>query len=70
MTDGLTDAEEIQLGTNPNLTDTDNDGLTDYEEVKTYKTNPLNPDSDGDGFTDGVEVHGGYNPNGSGKLIK
>ncbi|MEM6539987.1 MAG: gliding motility-associated C-terminal domain-containing protein, partial [Bacteroidota bacterium] len=31
--DGLTNAEENDLGTNPNDADTDNDGLTDGEEV-------------------------------------
>lgn len=68
--DGLTDAEEKVLGTNPNNPDTDGDGLNDGEEATVYKTNPLNPDTDGDGYPDGVEVSGGYNPNGSGKLTK
>ncbi len=67
--DGLTDAEEAQLGTNPQMVDTDNDGLTDREEVMIYKTNPLNPDTDGDSYLDGMEVKGGYNPNGPGKLF-
>jgi hypothetical protein len=68
--DGLTDEEEVVLGTNINEPDSDGDGLYDREEVKVYKTNPLNPDSDGDGFTDGQEVKGGYNPNGTGKLFE
>lgn len=68
--DGLTDEEEMVLGTNINEPDTDGDGLFDREEVRVYKTNPLNPDSDGDGFTDGQEVKGGYNPNGDGKLFE
>ncbi|MDD5251690.1 MAG: hypothetical protein PHT12_03580 [Patescibacteria group bacterium] len=67
--DGLTDAEEQQLGTDPTKTDTDGDGLTDREEVQIYHTNPLNPDTDGDGFQDGAEVKNGYNPNGPGKLF-
>lgn len=54
--DGLTDAEEAKLGTNPRLKDTDGDGLTDGEEVKQYKTDPLNPDTDFDGLNDGEEV--------------
>lgn len=61
--DGLTDKEELALGTNPFNPDTDGDGLTDGEEVhgvtmngKLIKTNPLNPDTDGDGLTDGAEV--------------
>ncbi len=38
--DGLSDLEEIQYGTNPNLADSDNDGFTDKTEIqKGY--NPL-----------------------------
>lgn len=33
--DGLFDAEEAALGTNPNLADTDGDGYSDKEEVET-----------------------------------
>ena len=32
--DGLTDAQELALGTNPFSSDTDSDGLTDLEEVQ------------------------------------
>ena len=38
------------------LEDTDNDGLSDYEEEHTYLSNPNNPDTDGDGLNDGIEV--------------
>ena len=55
--DGLTDAEEAELGTDPNNADTDGDGLTDGEEVNEYNTDPLNEDTDGDGLLDGGEVH-------------
>ncbi len=68
--DGLSDEEEIRLGTNPNNVDTDDDGLFDREEVRVYKTDPLNYDTDGDGFSDGEEVKNGYDPNGEGKLYK
>ncbi len=54
--DGLTDAEEAQLGTNPNNPDTDADGLLDGEEVKAFLTDPLKPDTDGDILLDGQEV--------------
>jgi hypothetical protein len=37
--------------------DTDNDGLSDWDELNTYGTDPNNPDTDGDGLTDGVEVN-------------
>ncbi|MCB0974708.1 MAG: DUF11 domain-containing protein [Actinobacteria bacterium] len=55
--DGLTDYIEGVLGTNPNDADTDNDGLTDGDEVLVHGTNPTNPDTDGDGLTDGQEVN-------------
>ena len=54
--DGLTNNEEIQIGTDPSNPDTDGDGLKDGEEVKTYGTNPLAPDTDNDGLSDGDEV--------------
>lgn len=54
--DGLSDADEARLGTNPRDRDSDKDGLTDGEEVNVYKTNPLNADSDYDLLKDGPEV--------------
>jgi hypothetical protein len=55
--DGLTDAEEGSLGTDPFNPDTDGDGLMDGEEVNVHFTNPLNADTDGDGQSDGSEVN-------------
>lgn len=49
-------------------TDTDGDGLSDYEEVNTWKTDPSLSDTDGDGYDDATEVKGGYNPLGEGRL--
>ena len=54
--DGLTNAQERRLGTDPNNPDTDGDGLKDGEEVRRYRTNPLKADTDGDGLSDGDEV--------------
>jgi transglutaminase-like putative cysteine protease len=51
--DGLPDAIEEELGTDPKLPDTDADSLGDYAEAIKYGTNPLEADSDGDGTPDG-----------------
>ena len=66
--DGLTDAEESALGTDPSNPDTDGDGLKDGEEVNVYSTDPLNPDMDGDGFNDGEEISAGTDPNDSSSM--
>jgi hypothetical protein len=44
------------LGTDPNDTDSDDDGLDDLQEVLTG-TDPTDPDTDGDGLDDGDEVN-------------
>ncbi len=58
--DGLTDEDDLVLGTNPHDPDTDDDGLDDYEEVNAgedgYITNATNSDTDGDGLNDLEEV--------------
>ncbi|HNW55528.1 MAG TPA: thrombospondin type 3 repeat-containing protein [bacterium] len=61
---------EPALTETPTNLDSDQDGLTDAEELNTYQTNPLKADSDGDGYTDGDEVKAGYNPLGDGKLAR
>ncbi|MFW0862140.1 MAG: hypothetical protein ACKKL6_00985 [Candidatus Komeilibacteria bacterium] len=68
--DGITNEQELAIGTDPFNPDSDNDGLFDKEEVVTYGTDPLNEDSDGDGYLDGAEVKAGYNPSGPGELLK
>lgn len=60
--DGLSNADETSLGTNPKLADSDGDGVIDSDESRFYKSNPLNKDSDGDGTTDGDAVKKGMNP--------
>lgn len=54
-------AEENSLGTDNIFLDSDQDGLSDTEEI-TYGTDPKNPDTDGDGYSDGAEVKSGYDP--------
>ncbi len=36
--------------------DSDQDGLSDYDEANVYMTDPLKADTDGDGLNDGVEI--------------
>ncbi len=54
--DGLTDAAEANLGTDPALVDTDTDGLADGIEVIEEGTDPLDADTDNDGVGDGQEI--------------
>lgn len=67
---GVTEAE--LLGASPgslgDLTDSDGDGLSNYEETKVWLTNPNNPDTDGDHYSDGLEIRSGYNPSGNGTI--
>jgi len=60
--DGLTNSQETQYGTNQNLADTDSDGLSDYQEIFTYKTNPLIKDTDNGSVSDGQEIINKTNP--------
>jgi large repetitive protein len=64
--DGLTNALEIAIGTDPLNPDTDGDGMPDGWEVF-YGLNPLNPadavqDADNDGLTNLQEYQEGTNP--------
>lgn len=55
--DGLTDAQEAQIGTDPNNPDTDGDGLKDGDEAFIYGSDPNKRDTDGDILPDGDEVN-------------
>lgn len=55
--DGLSDALELQLGTDPGSPDTDGDGLNDGDEVNLHHTDPLDQDTDGDDLPDGAEIN-------------
>ncbi len=72
--DGLTNAEEVDLGTDPNNADTDGDGINDGDEVNgAPASDPLDacdPDStrdecdpDNDGLTNAEELDLGTDPN-------
>ena len=44
--DGLTDSDELMLGTDPKKTDTDGDGIDDKTEIGSNLSKPLNTDGD------------------------
>ena len=56
--DGLINSEEFNLDTNPNLADSDGDGLSDFAEFNQHGTSPVLADSDDDGLNDGQETNG------------
>src|SRR4051795_11683120 len=55
--DGLKNAREFALKTDPRRADTDRDGLEDADEL-TAGDDPLDPDTNGDGVKDGA-AHAG-----------
>lgn len=61
ISSGTALAMVIGTGSNPNVQDSDNDGLSDFEEV-TLRSNPLQSDTDGDGMNDGWENENGFDP--------
>ncbi|MBN1390559.1 MAG: hypothetical protein JXA22_07960, partial [Candidatus Thermoplasmatota archaeon] len=63
--DGLTNGEEWEIGCQDNDTDSDDDGLTDYQEVITYGCNPMDKTTDSDSYEDKYEVDHGLYPNSS-----
>ena len=55
--DGLSDLVELNVThTLPYSKDSDNDTLTDFEEVYYHGTDPMNNDTDGDGIPDNYEL--------------
>ena len=60
--DGVSDEQEIKLGTSDKATDSDGDGLSDKKEIEHWKTDPAKFDTDGDSYGDGLEVLSGHNP--------
>ena len=59
--DGLSDAQETALGTEPCNEDTDGDGCSDWVEVRAG-SDPTVRDTDGDGFLDCQEINAGTSP--------
>ena len=70
--DGIDDYFEIVNGRDPvdpkdkddfnSYHDIDIDGLTDFDEIRIYKTDPLNDDTDDDGLSDGFEIVNKFDP--------
>lgn len=60
--DGLNNLQECKYRTNPFIADTDNDGLSDYDEINVHFTNPLSADTDDDGMQDRLEIEYGMAP--------
>ena len=54
--DGLSNLREFLEDTKPDVADTDEDNLSDGDEVNTHGSNPKEKDTDGDGLDDGIEV--------------
>lgn len=59
--DGLSDAEEAELGLDASSSDTDGDGLQDGAEIDAG-TDPLSADTDADYLSDGDEIDAGTDP--------
>ena len=60
--DSISNIDEIELGTDPQNPDTDDDRFTDSEEVIVYLTDPQLEDTDGDSLNDGFEIRYGLDP--------
>lgn len=54
---------QVKSNVSLQFTDTDQDGLTDYDELNIYKTSPYLEDSDSDGITDYDEITQASDPN-------
>jgi len=60
--DGLTNLQEYLHRTDPKDSDSDDDGLSDGDEVNVHSTDPTNPDTSGNGIPDGWLVEHGFDP--------
>lgn len=60
--DGLTNLEEYRAGTSYRDSDSDMDGLNDFDEVNIHGTNAGVADTDQDGLPDSYEVEIGFDP--------
>ena len=56
-------ALQTQVESDDFTKDTDNDGITDFQEINVYKTSPYLEDTDSDGELDKQEIDNGTDPN-------
>ena len=54
--DGVLDSVEAEKNSSNSSWDTDNDGLTDYEEIVKFNSKPDQRDTDNDGIEDAIEA--------------
>ena len=52
----------VSVKADTQVLDSDNDGISDQEEISKYLTDANNPDSDSDGFSDSEEIKNNYSP--------
>ena len=64
--DGISTADELKIGTNFLLADTDGDGITDLEEIGGHLSKPV--DSDGDGTIDALDTEDNLDQDGDGLI--
>lgn len=68
--DGIDLRQEEMYGSSDKKVDSDNDGLSDYEEIVYWFSDPTLADTDGDGVKDGTEIIRNQSPVGFGDLKK
>ncbi|MBI5222067.1 MAG: hypothetical protein HY980_01040 [Candidatus Magasanikbacteria bacterium] len=66
--DGVDKDLEKEYGSSDLARDSDEDGLTDFEEIYFWYTDPAQADTDDDGFKDGAETVVFYSPVGGGQI--
>lgn len=57
------DEKESEEIARQRMSDTDEDGVSDYDELNIFATSPYIADSDSDGRSDGAEIMAGEDPN-------